>query len=160
MSATLFVCISAWHFIRADSLRPPLNSDVRRRMSFRSLAKLYSLAEAGETAALLAHIAELLEEDPEDRDPLSWALISAAEANQMETVRELLAAGASIEGASRRSHIRPLWKAAKRGHLQMVKLLVDRGADLRATDNDGMTALDYAKRFSRVEVIQYLESLA
>ncbi|MDM4768554.1 ankyrin repeat domain-containing protein [Pelomonas sp. SE-A7] len=129
-------------------------------MSHRSFTKLYALAEAGESAALLSHISELLAEFPEDRDPLNWALIAAAEANQIETVHALLSAGASVEGASQRPYIRPLWKAAKRGHLQMVCLLVERGANPRATDNDGMTALDYARRYSRIEVVQYLESLA
>lgn len=80
-------------------------------------------------------------------------------ANQLETARALLHAGASIEGASDRSHIRPLWKAAKRGHLQMVKLLVGSGANVSATDNTGMSALDYAKRYSRTDVVEYLKSL-
>jgi ankyrin repeat protein len=129
-------------------------------MSSRSFTKLYTPAEAGQTSALLEHIAELLKEKPEDKDPPNWALISAAEANQVETARALLASGASIAGASERTYIRPLWKAAKRGHLQMVRFLVEQGASLRATDNDGMNALDYAKRYSRVDVVQYLESLA
>lgn len=128
-------------------------------MSSRSFAKLYALAEAGETDALLVHIAELLEEFPEDKDPPNWALIAVSEANQLETARALLHAGASIEGASERSYIRPLWKAAKRGHLQMVKLLVGSGANVNATDNTGMSALDYAKRYSRSDVVEYLKSL-
>jgi ankyrin repeat protein len=127
-------------------------------MSNRSFAKLYALAEAGETDALQEHIAELIAEVPEDKDPIDWALIAAAGANQLETARALLAAGASIEGASERPHIRPLWRAAKRGHLQMVKLLVAHGASTNATDNMGLTALDYAKRYSKTEVVQYLES--
>ena len=127
-------------------------------MSMRSLAKLYALAEAGETDALLAHIAELVEERPEDNDLANWALIAAAEANRLETVRALLQAGADIEGASTRSYIHPLWKAAKRGHLQVVKLLVESGASTRATDSSGMTALDYAKRYSRTDVVEYLAS--
>lgn len=127
-------------------------------MSTRSFAKLYELAETGETDALLSHITELMNEYPEDKDPASWALIAAAEANRLETVRALLQAGANIEGASERSHIRPLWKAAKRGHLQVVKLLVESGASTCTTDNMGMTALDYAKRYSRVDVVEYLES--
>src|SRR5262249_49172812 len=123
--------------------------DVRRRMSTRSYAKLYALAEAGETSLLLAHVAELRQENPDDNDPAALALIAAAESNRLETVQALLAIGASIEGASQRPYIRPLWKAAKRGHLEMVKLLIGQGANPRAHDNDGMTALDYAKRYSR-----------
>ena len=129
-------------------------------MSSRSFTRLYSLAEAGHTAELLGHIAELRERHPEDKDPINWALIAAAEANRVETVMTLLSAGANIEGASDRSHIHPLWKAAKRGHLEVVRLLIEQGANLRATDKDGMNALDYANRYSRLEVIRYLESLA
>ena len=128
-------------------------------MSMRSFGKLYALAEAGETEALLVHITELLEEFPEDGDPPNWAIVAAAEANRLETVRALLQAGSNIEGASERSYIHPLGKAAKRGHLQMVKLLVESGANTSATDNIGMTALDYAKRYSRTDVVEYLESL-
>jgi ankyrin repeat protein len=128
-------------------------------MSLRSLAKLYSLAEVGDTHSLLAHLAELAAEFPEDFDLPSLALIAAAEKNRIETVRTLLEHGASIEGASQRTYIRPLWKAAKRGHLEMVQLLVGSGANVNATDNDGMTALDHARRYSRTEVVQYLESL-
>lgn len=103
-------------------------------MSSRSLTKLYALAEAGETTALLAHVAELLKESPEDRDTPSLALIVAAEENRMEAVQGLLSIGASIEGASQRPYIRPLWKAAKHGHLQMVEFLVSQGANPKATD--------------------------
>jgi len=127
-------------------------------MSARSFTQLYALARAGDVEALLAHIAELLVESPGDRGPADLALIAAAEANQIEVVLALLARGASIEGASERTHIRPLWKAAKRGHLQMVQLLIASGADPRATDGDGMNALDYAKRYSHSEVVRYLES--
>jgi len=127
-------------------------------MPLRSFAKLYELAKAGETDALFVHITELMAEFPEDRDPPNWALIAAAEEGQVETARALLEAGAHIEGASKRSYIHPLWKAAKSGHLQMVQLLVSSGANTNATDDTGMTALDYAKRYSRKEVVEYLQS--
>ena len=129
-------------------------------MSMRSLGKMYRLAEAGETIPLLAHIVELEEAYGADPDFLNLALLGAAEANQLETVLALLERGANIEGASQRSYIHPLWKAAKRGHLEMVQLLVRRGADPKATDNNGNTALDYARKYSRHEVVRYLESLS
>ena len=128
-------------------------------MSGRSLATLYKLAGAGETVALLAHIADLLAEEPQDQDPANFALIAAAEENHLETVQALLGIGANIEGASQRSYIRPLWRAAKRGHLEMVRLLIDKGANAKSTDNRNMTALDYARRYSHTDVTKYLESL-
>ncbi|MEK8034997.1 ankyrin repeat domain-containing protein [Ideonella sp. DXS29W] len=128
-------------------------------MSLRSFTKLYALAKAGDTQALLVHLAELAAEYPEDKDPPNWALVAAAEENQLETVATLLEHGANVEGASERTHIRPLWKAAKRGHLEMVKLLVSKGANIESTDKLGLSALDYAKRYSNSNVVEYLESL-
>ncbi len=125
----------------------------------RSYATLYRLAESGQTQALLEHLVELSAELPADTDPPNWALIAAAEANQIETARALLASGANVEGASQRSYIHPLWKAAKRGHVEMVKILLEHGADPSATDNAGTTALDYARRYSKVNVVQLLETL-
>lgn len=127
-------------------------------MSSRSLSRLYYLAEAGDTQALLAHITELSAEFSEPKDLASLALIRAAESNQLETAQALIKYGAGIEGASERSYIRPLWKAAKRGHLPMVKLLFVHGANIEATDSSGMSALDYAKHYSRAEVVEFLKS--
>uniref|UniRef100_A0A1X7SVV1 Uncharacterized protein n=1 Tax=Amphimedon queenslandica TaxID=400682 RepID=A0A1X7SVV1_AMPQE len=38
----------------------------------------------------------------------------------------------------------PLICAATRGHTQVLTMLLEKGADITATDNDGITALDYA----------------
>lgn len=120
---------------------------------------MYRLAEAGETSKLLAHIGELQSSHPKDENLFSLALIAAAESNQIETSKALLQQGASIEGTSERPWIRPLWKAAKRGHLQMVKFLVEHGANVNATDNQEMNALAYAKRYGRKDVERFFEAL-
>ena len=128
-------------------------------MSMRSLDKLYFLAEEGTPSELALHLQELETTYPEDRDLKNFALIAAAEGNRIDNAQTLLDQGACIEGASVRSSIRPLWKAAKQGHLEMVKFLVGRGANVAGTDNDGMNALDYARRYSRTEVVRFLESV-
>ena len=125
----------------------------------RSLDKLYAFAKEGTPIELLRHLQELEFLYPEDPDLKSFALIAAAEGNRIDNAQTLLDQGACIEGASVRSSIRPLWKAAKRGHMEMVKFLVERGANVAGTDNDGMNALDYARRYSRIEVVRFLESL-
>lgn len=121
----------------------------------RSHANLYKLAQSGQTDMLLHHLAE--PEMADDIDAKNWALIAAAEANQLDVVLVLLSIGANIEGASQRQCIHPLWKAAKQGHLDMIKLLVSHGVDISATDNRGLNAIGYARRYNRAAVVAYLE---
>jgi ankyrin repeat protein len=122
--------------------------------------RLYQLAKNGRVEELLV-ILNSLERDDGDGDAKNWALIAAAEENQLATVSALLDAGASPNGSvSQRQHIKPLWKSAKRGHIAMVKLLISRGADLQGTDGQGMGALEYAIRYRKQEVATYLAPLA
>jgi ankyrin repeat protein len=55
------------------------------------------------------------------------------------------------------SHITPLMIAANTSSLDAVKLLVQEGADLRAQDKKGRTALTYAKQATFKRVVAYLE---
>ncbi|MBV1776666.1 ankyrin repeat domain-containing protein [Burkholderiaceae bacterium DAT-1] len=123
-----------------------------------SLTEMYRYAEVGDIESLMAHIDRMRLADPDwDIDLNSMALIAAAESNQLHTVEALIDRGASLEGVSPRPWIRPLWKAAKRGHIEIVKVLVERGADILATDNRGQSAIDYARRYKRADVLEYLE---
>jgi ankyrin repeat protein len=42
-------------------------------------------------------------------------------------------------------------------HVQIVKLLKDAGADLSIKDNDGVTALQHAKKRGYTEIVAVLE---
>jgi len=48
--------------------------------------------------------------------------------------------------------------AARYNRPTAVQLLLERGADIKARDNDGMTALDLAKKLANQEVIKLLNS--
>ena len=50
----------------------------------------------------------------------------------------------------------PLGDAAFHGNLEIVKLLIDQGADVNATNRDGSTPLIVAAFMCRTEVVQYL----
>ena len=52
----------------------------------------------------------------------------------------------------------PLICAASAGHLDLVKLLVEHGADMGAKTVDGLSALDAAKKEGHPEIAEYLES--
>jgi ankyrin repeat protein len=49
--------------------------------------------------------------------------------------------------------------AAKYGHLDMLKTLVEKGAKAKKVAPNGKTALDYAKKYKQQEIIDYLSSL-
>jgi len=56
----------------------------------------------------------------------------------------LLAAGAELNAKDGQRGLTPLHEAARWGWNDVVRFLVERGADLRAKDNRGMTPVDSA----------------
>jgi ankyrin repeat protein len=53
----------------------------------------------------------------------------------------------------------PLHVAARAGNLSVVKLLVERGADVRLKDVDGQTASEWARYERQEHVAEWLDSL-
>jgi ankyrin repeat protein len=49
--------------------------------------------------------------------------------------------------------------AAAKGHLEIVRLLGDRGADIRAKDNHKFTALVWASQEGHRDVVELLKAL-
>ena len=75
------------------------------------------------------------------RDPIR---IAASE-NLIEIATILLDEGeADVQGGRGSTETNPLATAANRGHLEMVKFLVSRGADVNVLDGYGFTPLDEA----------------
>ncbi len=54
----------------------------------------------------------------------------------------------------------PLHIASKRGHIKIVKKLVDAGADWKLEDGDGLTARDLAAKFNHMDIVSYYDALA
>ena len=50
----------------------------------------------------------------------------------------------------------PLFYAAREGHLEMCKMLVEKGANISHSDSDNKTAVQYARKFNKTEVLEYL----
>jgi ankyrin repeat protein len=50
----------------------------------------------------------------------------------------------------------PLYYAARRGHLQMAALLIEKGADVTVTDSSNKTVVDYAKKAKFFDVADFL----
>ena len=68
----------------------------------------------------------------------------------------LLANGANIEAKPNRNKQTPLFLAANGDHLEVVKFLIDNGAQINAKDKNGNTALEFAADKGFLEIVQHL----
>ncbi len=117
------------------------------------LAIVKALAEAGANVnpALVAAgrgknkavLDYLLSRSPK-KESIAGALdVAAGEGNRIDFVHDLLDRGVDVNSQWGGT---PLMSAAYYGHLDILKLLLERGADVKAVNSEGETALHYAAR--------------
>lgn len=53
----------------------------------------------------------------------------------------------------------PLMYAVKYGNMNYVKKLVEAGANINLENEEGRTAIDYAKKYEHKEILEYLQSI-
>lgn len=82
--------------------------------------------------------------DVNERDSFRRTPLMAAAGYSLGSTRQLLAAGADVNAIAMRGET-ALMKAAENGQTEIVKLLLEAGADWRPKDESGMTALGYAQ---------------
>jgi len=71
----------------------------------------------------------------------------------------LLGSGADINAKGEHGYS-PLHDAVEQGHIDVVKLLVDRGASIAIKNTDGDTPTELAKLLNETEIYRFLSSLA
>ncbi|MGC6452266.1 MAG: ankyrin repeat domain-containing protein [Pirellulaceae bacterium] len=83
-------------------------------------------------------------------------LYKAAERNEVDVVKQLLAEGADINQAGGRDMETPLHRAITRGSTEAAKILIDAGADVNKPRRDGQTPLEMARVRNRTEILALL----
>jgi tetratricopeptide (TPR) repeat protein len=99
----------------------------------------------------------LMGPSPTTRDPSKDnELLEAAKAGDLSRVKKLLTTGADIRCTDPEFGATPLHWAAYKGHRRIVSLLLKRGADVNAKNNDGRTPLMFAAGFGHRQVAKLL----
>jgi len=126
-------------------------------------ADINARSNKGSTALMLAvegnHVdtTKLLIERGADIRLKRWGcnlLEMAAGMGRPEIIRLLAEHGADVNEVTDENGMTPLMWAARDGRLESVKTLVSLGADV-TMERDGWSALDFARRFDRDDVIGY-----
>ncbi len=90
----------------------------------------------------------------------SYKLILSVMTGDLKSVRSVLKNGSPEEplnvNAGDKLDSTLLMIAAREGHLEIARILVEKGAEVDATDNDGWTALMYAAWKGHLEVARFL----
>lgn len=102
---------------------------------------------AEEVAGLLANLDEL--DDPD-------ILITAIHAGRIKIVKLILPKYKNIDCHDENTLDTPLMRAAWKGFTNIVKYLVEKGADINKTNRYGWTALMLAATEGREKTVQYL----
>ena len=87
--------------------------------------------------------------------PLSLAVVN----NDYKTVKKFLELGSDVEAKEKTMGMTAVMYAARYNNVELVELLVSKGADLSEKSKMGMTALDYAKLSNASDVVTFLQSL-
>ncbi|CAM4094377.1 ankyrin repeat domain-containing protein [Zobellia nedashkovskayae] len=87
--------------------------------------------------------------------PLSLAVVN----NDYETVKKFLELGSDVEAKEKTMGMTAVMYAARYNNVELVELLVSKGADLSEKSKIGMTALDYAKLSNASDAVAFIESL-
>ncbi|KAJ5119743.1 hypothetical protein N7448_010412 [Penicillium atrosanguineum] len=104
---------------------------------------------------LLSHGADI-NRGVDGSTPLHSAITGVITENQMEMIHLVLEQGANVNPADETSNL-PLMRAAISSKADLVRLLLSKGADAHAKDDEGLTALDWARRCDCEETAAILE---
>ncbi|XP_022096882.1 ankyrin repeat domain-containing protein 49-like [Acanthaster planci] len=94
--------------------------------------------------------------DEDVENDMGKRILWAAENNETEIVKELLAQQAALVNALDEDRYTPLHRAAYNGHASMVELLLQHNANINARTEDGWCPLHCASRWNNASVVSVL----
>lgn len=104
-------------------------------------------------------VAKLLKRDADVNKPGWTPLHYAATGGQVNVIKVLLENHAFIDAQSPNGST-PLMMAAMYGSPDAIKLLLNEGADPTMKNEQGLTAVDFAKRANRTEAVEWIGAAA
>ena len=108
------------------------------------------------TFGLLMLIDPVSPSSSSERD-IDLLLIAAGRCDEANTVKRLLAQGASVHARGGNAFT-ALISAAYQNHLEVAELLINAGADVNLADRDGVTPFTHARRQGYKEMMSRLVS--
>jgi len=119
----------------------------------------------GETPLMIASIdgnlplvKTLVQSNKAKIDHIGWTpLHYASSRGHLEVVQYLLANGAIVDSMSP-GNTTPLMMAVQSGNEQLVKLLLDKGADIKVRNGNGLTAIDIAVIYDKTWIAEGLSA--
>ncbi|XP_059471305.1 ankyrin repeat domain-containing protein 17 isoform X2 [Neocloeon triangulifer] len=145
VSCALDEAAAALTRMRNDNPRAP-------QQETRSLVEACSDGDVGTVRKLLSE-GRSVHETTEDGESL---LSLACSAGYFELAQVLLAMSAGVEDRGIKGDCTPLMEAASAGHADIVRLLIENGADVNAQSSTGNTPLMYACAGGHLEVVEIL----
>ncbi|KMY85343.1 Ankyrin repeat [Candidatus Paraburkholderia calva] len=125
---------------------------------------LEKLDPAGENAMMLAALngdatfVNLLIAKEAEVNKKGWMPLHYAATNGHDDIVKILLDHSAYIDATSPNGTTPLMMAARGGHLSTCKLLLDEGSDLRLKNQIGMTAVDFANKYSEKDVAEGLQA--
>ena len=106
----------------------------------------------GAAGVLVLVVLEMTKPDNTPPPPTTTdAFFDAAGGGDLNTIQIMLENGIDVNVKDASFGHTALIVAARKGHRQIVELLLAKGADVNATDNYGNTALGWARKTSRAD---------
>ena len=87
-----------------------------------------------------------------DATPLANAIVKG----DIETVKKFIDYGADVNEKS--NGMTPLMLAARYNQVDIIKLLIEKGANIKQTDDRGLTAVKHAERSNASQAVEVLKA--
>lgn len=122
-----------------------------RQLSYCGAASMFGLGIVSTVLLIIMRKSSIIA-----RKSQNEKLLDAAESGKIAKIKSALAKGANIHYRNYLNHNTALHIAARKGNLEAVRYLIDKGADINAQSISGNTSLSYAIENEHVEMIKYL----